>query len=98
MITIIIGLLAKEVVVGTLDALYSGMGDNAENEAATETGYHPVDGLTTAIHFDIAPDTAEFALSYWLKKARCVNGAAVAVRATVTAAVVQVRAVLFMNG
>lgn len=46
---IITGLLAKEVVVGTLDALYSGMGDNAENKAATETGYHPVDGLSTAL-------------------------------------------------
>ena len=28
------GILAKEAVVGTLDSLYSGIGDKAEEEAA----------------------------------------------------------------
>nr|CAA6826750.1 MAG: Ferrous iron transport protein B [uncultured Thiotrichaceae bacterium] len=46
---IITGLLAKEVVVGTLDALYSGMSEDAEQDAATETGYHPIDGISEAL-------------------------------------------------
>jgi ferrous iron transport protein B len=47
---IITGLLAKEVVVGTLDALYSGM-DNAaaDTEAGEQEHYDPVGGLSAAL-------------------------------------------------
>ncbi|MEZ5451870.1 MAG: Fe(2+) transporter permease subunit FeoB [Thiothrix sp.] len=46
---IVSGLLAKEVVVGTLDALYSQMGTSPSNSGEEETGYSLTAGLQEAI-------------------------------------------------